>query len=155
MATPATNAQALRSAQLLDQPETYTGRRSPARQRASSNTEFYSWIFMRISGILLVLLIFGHLIFMHLLEGGVNRVNFAFVAGRWAGPFWQTYDWAMLFLATIHGANGMRVVITDYIRSPQRRFWAKMLLYATAVFMLLLGTLTIVTFDPDFARPRG
>lgn len=143
--------QAVRAADLLQQPETVAERRSPARQRTAGNGEFYSWIYMRISGILLVLLIFGHLIFMHLLEGGVSRVNFAFVAGRWAGPFWQTYDWAMLFLATIHGANGMRIVITDYIRSPQRRFWAKMALYSAAVFMLLLGTLTIVTFDPELA----
>lgn len=146
--------QAVHAAELLEQPEVKGGRRSPARQRTASNSEFYSWIYMRVSGILLVLLIFGHLAIMHLIEGGVNRVNFAFVAGRWAGPFWQTYDWAMLFLATIHGANGMRVVVTDYVRSPQKRFWAKMALYAAATLMLLLGTLTIVTFDPDLALPR-
>ncbi|HUH06277.1 MAG TPA: succinate dehydrogenase hydrophobic membrane anchor subunit [Egibacteraceae bacterium] len=122
---------------------------APARQRIASNTELYSWVFMRVSGILLIFLIFGHLWIMHLIEGGVSRVNFAFVAGRWAGPFWQTYDWAMLFLATIHGANGMRIVITDYVRSPQRRFWAKMALYTVAAFMLILGTLVIVTFDPN------
>ncbi|CAN5402563.1 succinate dehydrogenase hydrophobic membrane anchor subunit [soil metagenome] len=128
---------------------------SPARQRATSNSEFYSWIFMRISGILLVFLLLGHIAIMHLLEGGVGRVNFAFVAGRWAGPFWQTYDWALLFLATIHGANGMRIVITDYVRSPQKRFWAKMALYCVAGFMLLLGTLVIVTFNPELGRPAA
>jgi succinate dehydrogenase / fumarate reductase, membrane anchor subunit len=126
----------------------------PARQRTVSNTEFYSWIFMRVSGILLIFLIFGHLYVMHLIEGGVERVNFAFVAGRWAGPFWQTYDWAMLFLATIHGGNGMRIIITDYVRSDMGRFWAKMALYTIAAFMLLLGTLTIVRFDPTMALPQ-
>lgn len=149
-----TNWDALQAAEKLNQPETQAERRAPARQRTSSNVELYSWIYMRVSGILLVLLIFGHLIVMHLLEGGVSRVNFAFVAGRWAGPFWQTWDWAILFLASIHGANGMRIVITDYIRAPQARFWAKMLLYTATVFMLLLGTLTIVTFDPGAALPR-
>lgn len=131
------------------QPGTSTS--SPARQRTRSNTEFYSWVFMRVSGILLIFLIFGHIWIMHLIEGGVSRVNFAFVAGRWAGPFWQTYDWAMLFLATIHGANGMRIIITDYIRAPQKRFWAKMALYVTAAFMLLLGTIVIVTFNPELS----
>lgn len=121
----------------------------PVRQRAASNTELYSWIFMRVSGILLVLLLFGHLWIMHLIEGGVSRVNFAFVAGRLASPFWQTYDWALLFLATIHGMNGMRIIISDYVRTPQKRFWAKMGLYTTAAFMLLLGTLVIITFDPS------
>lgn len=121
----------------------------PVRQRTASNTELYSWIFMRVSGILLVLLLFGHLWIMHLIEGGVSRVNFAFVAGRLASPFWQTYDWALLFLATIHGMNGMRIIISDYVRTPQKRFWAKMGLYTTAAFMLLLGTLVIITFDPS------
>ena len=121
----------------------------PARQRTAGNTELYSWIFMRVSGILLVLLLFGHLWIMHLIEGGVSRVNFAFVAGRLASPFWQTYDWALLFLATIHGMNGMRIIISDYVRTPQKRFWAKMGLYTTAAFMLLLGTLVIITFDPS------
>jgi succinate dehydrogenase / fumarate reductase membrane anchor subunit len=120
----------------------------PAKQRTATNTEMYSWIFMRVSGIVLVLLIFGHLWIMHLIEGGVERVNFAFVAGRLASPFWQTYDWALLFLATIHGGNGMRIIIQDYIRSPQKRFWSKTALYLVAAFMLLLGTLVIVTFDP-------
>lgn len=132
----------------LNTPEVRSQALQPARQRTSSNSELYSWIFMRVSGIVLVLLLLGHLWIMHLIEGGVSRVNFAFVAGRLASPFWQTYDWALLFLATIHGGNGMRIIITDYVRNPQRRFWAKMALYATAAFMLLLGTLVIVTFDP-------
>lgn len=132
----------------LNTPEVRSRALQPARQRTSGNSELYSWIFMRVSGIVLVLLLLGHLWIMHLIEGGVSRVNFAFVAGRLASPFWQTYDWALLFLATIHGANGMRIIITDYVRKPQRRFWAKMALYSTAAFMLLLGTLVIVTFDP-------
>lgn len=124
---------------------------SSARQRTTGSTELYSWIFMRISGILLVMLLFGHLWIMHLIEGGVSRVNFAFVAGRLASPFWQTYDWALLFLATIHGMNGMRIIISDYVRTPQKRFWAKMALFTVAAFMMLLGTLVIVTFDPTLA----
>jgi len=122
---------------------------STARQRASSSLELYSWIFMRISGILLVFLVIGHLLIMHILDGGVSRVNFAFVAGRWANPFWQTYDWAMLVLATVHGANGMRVIADDYIRRDNRRMYTKFALYTLALFMIILGTLVIVTFDPN------
>jgi succinate dehydrogenase membrane anchor subunit len=126
---------------------------SSPRQRTISNAEFYSWIFMRISGILLIGLIFTHLGIMHLIEGGVSRVNFAFVCGRWSGPFWQTWDWAQLFLATLHGANGMRWIIRDYVRHPQRRFWSLMVLYVAATFMIALGTLTIVTFSPLDCAP--
>jgi succinate dehydrogenase / fumarate reductase membrane anchor subunit len=138
----------------ITSPEVDT-RVSPARQRASSNAEFYSWIFMRVSGILLIGLIFTHIGIMHLIEGGVGRVNFAFVCGRWSGPFWQTWDWAQLFLATLHGANGMRWIITDYVRNPQRRFWAKTVLYIVAAFMIVLGTITIVTFSPLDCAPAS
>ena len=123
--------------------------RTTATQRVGSRLEFYSWIFMRVSGILLVFLVLGHLFIMHIIDGGVARVNFAFVAGRWANPFWQVYDWAMLMLATVHGANGMRVIAEDYIRRDSLRMWTKFTLYAAAMFMLILGTLVIVTFNPE------
>ena len=122
---------------------------SPARQRAPSSLEFYSWIFMRVSGVLLFLLVVAHVVIMHLLDGGVARVNFAFVAGRWASPFWQTYDWAMLVLATVHGANGMRVLADDYIRDANKRMITKFSLYTMAFFMIILGTVIIVTFNPN------
>jgi succinate dehydrogenase / fumarate reductase membrane anchor subunit len=141
---------------IIAQPETPARRGSVPRQRAPSNVEFYSWIFMRISGILLIGLVFTHIGIMHVLEGGVSRVNFAFVCGRWSGPFWQTWDWAQLFLATLHGANGMRIVMTDYIRSPQKRLAAKTLLSIAAGLMIILGTITILTFSPlDCAPPSA
>ena len=121
---------------------------SPARQRVGSSVEFYSWIFMRVSGILLVVLVLGHLFIMHIIDGGVTRVNFAFVAGRWSNPFWQTYDWAMLALATVHGGNGVRIIIEDYVRRDALRTFAKFALYTTAFFMIVLGTFVIVAFNP-------
>ena len=123
--------------------------RTNVRKRTNTSLEFYSWIFMRVSGILLVFLVLGHLLIMHILDGGVTRVNFAFVAGRWANPFWQTYDWAMLALATVHGGNGVRIIIEDYVRDGNKRMYAKFALYTILLFMMVLGTLVIVTFDPD------
>lgn len=121
--------------------------RSSTRQR--SNFELYSWIFMRVSGIVLVFLVLGHLFIMNILDGGVQRINFAFVAGRWASPFWQIWDLSMLWLAMLHGANGMRTIISDYATRDQTRFWLKMLLYVSTAFIILLGTLVIFTFDPN------
>ena len=124
--------------------------RRPARptRRRSSNFEMHAWLFMRISGIVLVVLVLGHLFIMNILDGGVQRINFGFVAGRWSSPFWQTWDLTMLWLAELHGTNGLRTVINDYAERPQTRFWLKMLLYASATLVLLLGTLVIFTFDP-------
>ncbi|RKT57598.1 succinate dehydrogenase hydrophobic membrane anchor subunit [Saccharothrix australiensis] len=124
--------------------------RSPRRPAARrSNGELYSWLFMRISGVALVVLVLGHLFIMNILDGGVHRINFGFVAGRWASPFWQFWDLAMLWLAQIHGGNGLRTVINDYARKDATRFWLKVLLYASMVLIVSLGTYVIFTFDPN------
>ncbi|ASR34205.1 succinate dehydrogenase [Prauserella marina] len=126
--------------------------RSPRRPAARrSNFELYSWLFMRISGLALVVLVLGHLFIMNILDGGVHRLNFAFVAGRWASPFWQFWDLAMLWLAQIHGGNGLRTIIDDYARKDTTRFWLKMVLYVSMAVILVLGTLVVFTFDPNIS----
>ena len=52
-----------------------------------SGFELGAWLFMRLSGIILVVLIFGHLIVNLWLGDGVHRLDFGFVAGKWASPF--------------------------------------------------------------------
>ena len=125
--------------------------RAPRRRVAGrrSNFEMYSWMFMRLSGIVLVVLVLGHLLIMNVLDGGVHRINWGFVAGRWASPFWQIWDLLMLWLAEIHGANGLRTVINDYARKDGTRFWLQLMLAASVVLILGVGTLVIFTFDPN------
>ncbi len=123
------------------------GRRTPRSTR--TNFELYSWLFMRLSGLLLTFLVLGHLTIMLVLDGGVEKINFAFVAGRWASPFWQVWDLAMLWLAMLHGCNGLRTVINDYAERTNTRLWLKGLLYLATVWTILLGTLVIFTFDPN------
>jgi succinate dehydrogenase / fumarate reductase membrane anchor subunit len=128
-----------------------TGLPSPREKRstARSNYELYSWIFMRVSGVVLIVLVLGHLLIMNILDGGVQRINFGFVAGRWSSPFWQVWDLLQLWLAMLHGSNGLRTIINDYAERDQTRFWLKALLYVAAVFIIGLGTLVIFTFDPS------
>ncbi|CAN5136606.1 succinate dehydrogenase hydrophobic membrane anchor subunit [soil metagenome] len=113
-----------------------------------SSFELNSWLFMRGSGLLLVVLVLGHL-FINLITGdGVEQVDFAFVAGKWTNPFWQVWDLAMLWLAELHGMNGLRTIINDYATKPTTRLALKTLLYFSAFVVLVLGTLVIFTFDP-------
>jgi succinate dehydrogenase / fumarate reductase membrane anchor subunit len=130
--------------------------RAPRSQRTfgssgRSNFELYSWLFMRVSGIILVFLVLGHLFIMNILDGGVQRINFAFVAGRWSSPFWQIWDLLMLWLAQLHGGNGLRVIINDYAERDTTRMWLKAALYASMVLILVTGTLVIFTFDPNIS----
>ena len=129
---------------------------APPRARTSrtpkatrTNFELYGWLFMRLSGIVLVVLVIGHLLIQLVLDGGVSKISFAFVAGRWASPFWQVWDLMMLWLAMLHGANGLRTVINDYAEKDAIRLWLKAVLYTATFFTVLLGTLVIFTFDPN------
>ncbi len=128
-----------------------TRRKRPTQSGRGTNFEMYAWIFMRMSGLLLVFLVLGHLFIMLLLDGGVQRINFGFVAGRWASPFWQTWDLLQLWLAQLHGTNGLRTIINDYAERDGTRFWLKTLLYASSFLVLVLGTLVIFTFNPELA----
>jgi len=119
------------------------------RARKGTNWEKWGWMYMRVSGAVLVALIFGHLLVnMVLPEGGVKAVDFAFVAGKWANPFWQVYDCLMLWLALIHGTNGMRTIVNDYAERESVRKALNWILLVTCLALLVLGTLTLTTFDP-------
>jgi succinate dehydrogenase / fumarate reductase membrane anchor subunit len=113
-----------------------------------TNYELYAWVFMRASGVLLVVLIFGHL-YMNLVAGdGISAVDFGFVAGKWASPLWQVWDLLMLWLAMIHGTNGMRTIVNDYTERTGTRVVLKTALYLAFTVVVVLGTLVIFTFDP-------
>jgi succinate dehydrogenase / fumarate reductase membrane anchor subunit len=122
--------------------------RTPSVRKKGSNLEKWGWIYMRASGVLLIVLIFGHL-FVNLMTGdGIHQIDFAFVAGKLASPFWQWWDVLMLWLALIHGANGMRTIVNDYVGNATVRKILIGSLWASAGFLILLGTLVVFTFDP-------
>ena len=116
-----------------------------------SSFEMFAWLFMRLSGVVLIVLIFGHL-FVNLMVGdGIHAIDFGFVAGKWADPVWMFWDLAMLWLAMLHGTNGVRTIINDYAEKPATRVWLKGILYVATIVIIILGTLVIFTFDPCIA----
>lgn len=122
-------------------PQAFSAERSP------SSFEVWSWLFMRVSGVVLLFLVLIHLYVMHLVGAGVERVNFEFVSERWRNVGWRSFDWVMLFLALLHGANGLRVIIDDYVRAPALRTLIKSSLYTLTLVLMIMGTAVIVTFD--------
>jgi len=98
------------------------------------------WSFMRLSGVLILPLVFGHLAMMHVIQGvfditgagiqvvGTDIVNESghaveFVGARWnmllAGvAIWRVYDGLLLALVVLHGFNGLRYVVNDYAHPP-------------------------------------
>jgi len=129
--------------------------RTPHVRKKGANLEKWGWIYMRASGVLLIVLIFGHL-FVNLMTGeGIHQIDFAFVAGKLSSPFWQWWDVLMLWLALIHGANGMRTIVNDYVTSAVVRRVLVWTLFVSAGFLILLGTLVVFTFDPCLGVTPG
>ena len=95
---------------------------SPVRPRPASNIELYSWFFMRISAVTLFLLATFHLLYMHLVLG-LDAINFQVIADRWQSPGWRLYDLFLLVFGWIHGANGVRIVLDDYVHPQGWKVW--------------------------------
>ncbi len=129
------------------------GSNEPRKRRF--NLEKWGWFYMRFSGVILVVLIFGHL-FVNLFAGeGVKAIDFAFVAGKLANPFWIVWDMLLLWLALIHGANGMRTIISDYANNKRLRTVLLTALGVSTAALLILGTLVLTTFDPCIGDPQS
>src|SRR5918993_2982967 len=98
------------------------------RSAGRASFEMWAWLFMRVSGVLLVALVLGHLFVNLVLGEGIQAIDFGFVAGKWASPFWQVWDLLMLWLAMLHGTNGVRTIINDYAERDSVRMWLKIAL---------------------------
>src|SRR4029434_5831336 len=91
------------------------------RTRPAGGLELYAWLFMRVSGLTLIVMVLIHFAIMHVIND-IQDINFAFVVKRFATPFWISYDLVMLVLALFHGLNGFRTLLDhDVERSGARR----------------------------------
>ena len=143
-------------------PEQSKAERKAGVKAKGSKLERFWWSFMRLSGLIILPLVFGHLAMMHVIQGvfDITAANFVtvgttavnntgtaveFVANRWnylIGPLaiWRLYDLALLALVTVHGFNGLRLVLTDYTGfSPLLKRGAIYLCVIGAVVLLVLG----------------
>ena len=118
------------------------------RSRKGAKWEKWGWMYMRVSGALLLVLIFWHLISNLVLGDGISGIDFAFVAGKWASPWVKLMDGVMLWLALIHGTNGMRTIVNDYTEREAIRKTLVIALWAVCAALIVLGTLVVTTFDP-------
>lgn len=119
-----------------------------------SRFDQFMWSFMRISGILILPLVFGHLAIMHIIEGvfainqGGTGLAANFVAARWAYLGWRLYDAALLTLALVHGFNGFRYVINDYATNPTVRRGLNWAAFVACVAIIIVGGLALINGVP-------
>jgi succinate dehydrogenase / fumarate reductase, cytochrome b subunit len=136
-----------------------TGMRIPGRMESTL------WLYMRLSGILIVPLVFGHLALMHVIQGvfditssgtviGTNAANDSakaveFVGERWdyllAGvAIWRLYDGILLALVVMHGFNGLRYVVNDYALHPTINRALNWVIVFGTIALIVLGTAALI-----------
>jgi len=115
---------------------------SEARATYATNNELAWWVFMRISGFLLVFLVFAH-VFTNNILINAGTIDYDYVAERFAQPAVRVMDSFLLGLALLHGTNGLRYVVDDYIKRPQARFWVKAVLYTVVAALFVVGVMTL------------
>ncbi|ADH63329.1 succinate dehydrogenase, membrane subunit (SdhD) [Allomeiothermus silvanus DSM 9946] len=120
-----------------------------AKAQAGTNLELAWWVFMRLSGLVLVFLVLGH-IYMNFVLIDVNTINYDYVARRLSNTTWKIYDLVILGLALLHGLNGSRYVMDDWIKDPSRRFITKAVVYSLGVLVFLIGSISLL--NHDFSR---
>ena len=109
--------------------------------------ETFSWYFFRISGILLIFLAIFHLFLNHVATD-VSCTSYQLISIRYTNPFWRLYDWLLLTLALLHGMNGLRIVVDDYVRTRGWRLTLQSAVGIATLVFFLLGTITLITFHP-------
>ena len=112
-------------------------------QKPKPNFEKQSWMFMRYSAILLIPLVWVHLILQDVIVG-VHNIDLDYVALRWASLGWRIYDSLLLAFAFAHGANGIRMVLNDFIQTDLGRKIMNWTLLILWIIISAIGAITII-----------
>jgi succinate dehydrogenase / fumarate reductase membrane anchor subunit len=121
---------------------------SLSRLRRTGNLEQMAWLFTRISALILLVMALFHLIYMHIALG-MDAVSFQLIAYRWQSPGWRLFDLVLLVFGWLHGADGMRVILDDYVRGPFARTVARTLLLVVTATLIVLGAFVVIAFQPS------
>lgn len=126
--------------------EPTTGPVTHRQVQLQTNFERYAFLFMRLSGLALLILAVGHMAIQHVLNSTAN-LTLQFVAEQWNSWGWKAYDMLLLAFAMSHGVNGLRLVLEDYIHN---RDTIKVINTVLAVFLVITivwAGIAIALFD--------
>lgn len=116
------------------------------RVQVQSNFERTAFLFMRLSGIALLILAVGHMMFQHVINSSTN-LTIMFVAEQWRSWGWKLFDMLLLAFTVTHGVNGFRNVLEDYIHNRTAVKWINILLLIFVVVTILWAGYAIINFD--------
>jgi len=104
----------------------------------------FAWLFQRVSGVALVVILFLHFILIHFLTDGA--ITYEKVAWRLSSPYYKAWELLFLTLGLIHAMNGVKLVIDDYVHNEGWRTILTSLNWVVTLLFFLFGTITVITF---------
>ncbi len=136
--------------------------RSKVMPKPSWNLDYMMWVFTRLSGISLILLVVIG-ISAGLLMGARSQMDMGTLMRwtffpnpnhvldseipdifLWSNGFWQIIQILVLFFAATHGFNGLRVVLEDYSLSGFLQVFLRFLILLLWIFSVLVGIYVIL-----------
>ncbi len=126
--------------------EKSSDRMTVRRVRIQGNPERYAWLFMRLSGVAMLILAVGHMVIQHVLNSSTN-LTLQFVAVQWSSWGWKAYDIFLLWMAIPHGIRGLYTILSDYVHNPGLRRTIGVLLGLFVVATVIWATIAISLFD--------
>jgi succinate dehydrogenase / fumarate reductase membrane anchor subunit len=113
-----------------------------------SNFERYAFLFMRLTGVMLLLLAVGHMLLQHVFRD-VHSLTLQVVADIWRSWGWRAYDLLLLTFAISHGFNGLRQVLEDYVHSQRATKVLSWVILVLIVVTIIWSAIAIFSFSPD------
>ena len=130
--------------------------RSKAMPKPSWNLDYMMWVFTRLSGLSIVLLVVIG-ISAGLLMGARSQMDMGTLMRwtffpnpnhvldseipdifLWSNGFWQIIQILVVFIAATHGFNGLRVVLEDYSLSGFWQIFLRFLILLLWIFSVLV-----------------
>ena len=99
----------------------------------------WSWLFQRITAVLLIVMLAIHLIFTHILN--IGELDYDNIANRLAHAGFTAVDIILLAAGIFHALNGLRMVLMDYwFTSRQRARVLTIVLWVVGIVAMGYGT---------------
>ena len=86
---------------------------------ASHKGGMWSWLFQRITAVLIIVTLGVHLIFTHIL--GISDINYDTIGQRMMHGAYTAVDIILLLAGVYHALNGLRMVLMDYWFGRRKR----------------------------------
>ena len=116
------------------------------RVKLERSYERYLWLFMRLSGVAMLILAVGHMVIQHVLNSSAN-LTLQFVAAQWSSWGWKAFDILLLWMAIPHGICGLFNILSDYVHNTGARRLIGIVLGLFVVATVIWATIAIALFD--------